>query len=100
LERQLAIFFLRIGEAFDRTRHTNRFVANQTHVLNNIALLVEIHILGGAGRGLLSIVNEMGRSITNPNEQESPATKVSRLRMNDGQRKPGRNRRVDRVSAS
>ncbi|ABA53282.1 hypothetical protein BURPS1710b_A0298 [Burkholderia pseudomallei 1710b] len=98
LPLQLAEALLRLPHPGHRAGHADRAIAVQAHALDDVAVLVEIHVLRRGERRALAIVEKV-RLAAHVDGHEAAAADVARLRIGDGEREGDRDRGVDRVAA-
>ena len=90
---------LRIRQSRHRSRHRDRLVAQRAHVLDHVAVLVEIHVGGGLRRRLLAVIEEVHLAIRTAKEHEASASDIACLGMGDGQRESDRDGGIHRIAA-
>src|SRR5712691_12419371 len=79
LEGQPTVFLFRVHHAGDRTWNSDGLVADNTGVLDDIALSVEIHVRPRCCRGFLTIVNKMRLAVRQADKHEAATPEIPRL---------------------
>ena len=94
----LAIFPVRKLKPAHCTWNARRSPSEKT-VARRLAARVEVHVVRGLGRGLLTEVNECRASVGKADQHESAAAEVAGEWIRDGKRHADRDGGVDRIAA-
>ncbi len=88
-----------MDQSFDRTRHARGEKPEAAETRNHIPFGILIHVGGRLAGRLLAEVEEVRFAILKANEHEAAAADVASRGMHDGERKPSRHSRIDRIPA-
>ena len=97
--RQRAVFFPRRLKAQDGAGHADGQIAGGAGTLDDLALAVEIHGLGGGERCAFAEIEEGGLAVFQPDGHEPAAADIASGWIDDGQRITDGHRRIDGIAA-
>src|SRR5258708_6880950 len=102
VQRQLAVFFLRVDQAGHGAGDADGFVSDDAGIFagfrDDIALGVEIHVFSGRRRRFFAEVDEVNLAVGLAQKKESPSSEISSLRMDDSERKASGDGGIDGVA--